>query len=400
MESLWQRHASRILCLAIGLTLLSVMLRTLPGLHRLLFVEHPRGATDLLLRYAELQRWFAGAPVYGGTIYAAYPPASYMLLFPFIGWVDETAARWIWCILSIVELALLSRWTIKLTRTTARLEKAVILLTFFSAYPITLTLGSGQLGIHILALILGALLLSRSGSGWLADLGTGALLVFAAAKPSFGAPLYFVFLFAVGRLRPVLIAVCGYGLLTALALSFQSSPPGQMLGDYYGKSAEVINAFGGAHIARWMHIMGWGEWTSLASIALFLALGLWIYRNRHADVWILLGVSAVIARVWTYHAPYDDQLIFLAMIPLLRWLRQDGMEERLKLPAACLLAFAWLAMFMPARTLYFPWPWNLPYQAGLPILWGLMLILLVRAARFEHISQMAENSRLSAKMPR
>ncbi len=382
IELLWQRHSSRILYLAIGLALLSVILRTLPQLNRLLFVEHPKGASDLLLRYAELQRWFAGEPVYAGYRHAAYPPASYVLLFPFIGWVGETAARWIWCTVSMVELALLSRWTIRLTHTTARLEKALIVLTFFSTYPITVTIGNGQLGIHIFALFLGAMLLFRSGSGWLTDLGTGILLVFAATKPSFSAPLYFVFLFAAGRLRPILIAACGYGLLTILALSYQSSPLGQMLSDYCSKNTEVISALGGAHMARWMRIMGLSEWTSLASLALFIALGVWIYRNRHADVWMLLGVSAIIARIWTYHATYDDQLIFLAMIPILRWLRQDGIEEGLKLPAACLLAIAWLAMFIPARTVYSTFPWNLPYNAGLPLLWGFMLILLVRLTQF------------------
>jgi len=54
-------------------------------------------AIDLKSRHDEVQRWFSGKPVYGG-VRATYPPQSFVLLWPFLGWMTLSAARWLWAI--------------------------------------------------------------------------------------------------------------------------------------------------------------------------------------------------------------------------------------------------------------------------------------------------------------
>ena len=51
---------------------------------------------------------------------------------------------------------------------------------------------------------------------------------------------------------------------------------------------------------------------------MFVALGVWLYRHRRVDLWLQLGVIAVVARLWAYHRLYDDVLVVLALVALFR----------------------------------------------------------------------------------
>ena len=376
IRSIWVRHSSAILGIAVGLTLVSIVFRLLPELDRLLLSNAYNGAIDLRLRHGEIGRWFAGLPVYADRRHAGYPPASYVLLFPFLGWLGEYGARWLWGALTVAELSLLSILTIRFIGTTKRLEKLLIVLTLFSAYPITVTLGNGQLGIHIFTLFLCAMLLVECRATWRIDVAASVLLIFAATKPSFSAPLYWIVLFALGRLRPIFLVMGSYVSLTAFALMFRPESISNMLHDFIEHNREVIGTSGGAHIAVWMRFIGLSDWTSIASLGLFVALGCWVYSNRRADRWMLLGVSAVVARIWTYHRMYDDLLILFAMLPLARWLRRSSVPDNVRVLGALLFSAAWFSLFIPASTINYPFPWNLPYEIGLPLIWIAMLFFL------------------------
>jgi hypothetical protein len=376
LKSIWTRRSSTLLLLGIGLSLLSVALRFFPEMYRLLLSTEVKGAVDLILRHGEVQRWFAGLPVYTSRSHSGYPPASYVMLFPLLGLLDAQATRWLWAAITLVELSCLAIWTIRFTGTTARLEKVLIVLTFFSAYPITVTLGNGQLGIHMLMMFLCGMLLLYRGTDWRTDCAAAIFLLLASTKPSFSAPLYWTVLFAVGRLRPIVLAGCGYVLLTGLALAFQPEPILQIFSDFIRCNAAVIHNDGAAHIAAWLHWLGLSEWTAAVSLAMFLALGVWVFRNRRTNVCLLLGVSAIVARLWTYHRMYDDLLVLIPMIALLRLLREYSLTGNQKVVAGCLLGTSWLAMHMPASTPNYQFPWNLPYEIGWPVIWGAMLVLL------------------------
>ena len=58
----------------------------------------PSGAVDLKLRYREVHRWFAGMPT---GVFGKYPPASYVLLWPLLGWPVFGLVRWLWVITTI-----------------------------------------------------------------------------------------------------------------------------------------------------------------------------------------------------------------------------------------------------------------------------------------------------------
>ena len=72
---------------------------------RLLLQASPAGALDLMLRFTETRLWFAGQPVYEIEKTGVYPPATYLLLWPFLGWLNSMHARWLWALTSVLALA-------------------------------------------------------------------------------------------------------------------------------------------------------------------------------------------------------------------------------------------------------------------------------------------------------
>jgi hypothetical protein len=107
----------------------------------------------------------------------------------------------------------------------------------------------------------------------------------------------------------------------------------------------------------------------------------WTYLHRHSDVWILLGVTALAARLWTYHALYDDLLIMLPMVTLWRMAQHNSSTRNAEVEAGAMFAIVFLSMFIPASLHSLPAPWNWPFNIGHPIVWLAMLIFLLAKAR-------------------
>jgi len=115
-------------------------------------------------------------------------------------------------------------------------------------------------------------------------------------------------------------------------------------------------------------------------------LGLWTFVNRRADLWLLISVTAIVARTWTYHGLYDDLLFVFPMVALFRYACGED-QLKVKVTAATLLGLAILIMSMPARMHYF---WNPPWPAlydctHAAILLATLVFLLKRA----HIERLA-----------
>ena len=184
---------------------------------------HP-GAIDLNQRYKEVHDWFAGKPVYGQLKTATYPPASYLMLWPFLGWLDAKPALWFWAASTVVALGWLTFIVIRESGAQTYLEKAFVAFLPLSMYATGATIGNGQLIIHLLPLLLtGLLLLKQRQSGWQADILLGIMLLLALIKPTISAPFFWIVIFIPRRLRPILLVVFAYVVLTSSATLFQQS---------------------------------------------------------------------------------------------------------------------------------------------------------------------------------
>lgn len=349
---------------------------------RLVGMSGPNGANDLHLRYDEVSWWFSDKPVYINSAHAGYPPASYLILWPFIGWLQFWQARWLWAFTSVCALGVFSRVLIKHSGAREHGERRFWILILLSVYPVAITIGNGQMGIHIiLALISCVLLLKHDGEVTIrGDILVATLFILALAKLNIAVPFFWIVLFVPGRLRPIFFVTIGYILLTLLALCFRSESIWQIFSAFKSVS-DLVMGQGGAHLARLIIASGWTGWVSVGPLMLLGALGIWIYKNRRIDIWVLLGVTSIVARLWTYHRMYDDLLILLPMVALYRIARQDNSPQRHQVIAGILFVLSCIGLEIPGTLGRLEFPWNLPYDVGQSSIWIAGLIFLVNRSQ-------------------
>jgi hypothetical protein len=350
---------------------------------RLVFEAPGRGAAmDLLLRYTEVREWFAGRPVYGVVESADYPPATYLLLFPFVHWPTPEIARILWALASAAALAALSLVTLRAMQPRNGAERAFAILLPLSMYATAATIRLGQMGVLLLPLlVIGTLALLQQPRSWRRDLLASALLVAAVVKPTFSPPLLWLAFFR-GGLRPTLLICGSYVALTLIAVTFQDASLSELLHGWMGQRNNID--FGNAHgnIYSWLDAAGLGRWLIPASLTLLFSLGAWVWSHRDADPWSLLAVSAIVARIWTYHHHYDDLLMLLPLIALFRSVgaaQAEGRHDRLGMVVLMLL---WAFSVAPAQALAAPGIWGAVFKSAKTATWLVTLsLLLVRTRR-------------------
>ena len=128
---------------------------------------------------------------------------------------------------------------------------------------------------------------------------------------------------------------------------------------------------------------GLAHWSLPASSVVLTPLGLWVYRHRHKDVWLLLGVTAFVARFWTYHGWYDDLIILLPMVALFRIAKQEP-ANGLGILASGILSITLLLMLAPGGLYLLPPPWKMLYVTGQIVVWMIGLIALLYLTQREN----------------
>jgi len=387
LQCRWARHRKAVLAVLIALMAIAAVVWLGYETWRLVvqpeylagFRVHP-GAIDLKQRFVEVNTWFSGLPVYGHILTATYPPASYAMLWPFLGWLSEEAAVWLWLLTTALALALLASLIIKESGADTVHERLFIALIPASMYATGATIGNGQLMVHVLpALLAGLLLLERKDASWPNDLLATLLLLFALVKPNAAAPFFWIVVFVPRRLRPITLVTTAYVLLTILAVSFQETGLLTTLRDWSSQSlgvsewASVDLSHGNVH--SWLAAYGMERWNFPVSMALLLLLGTWTYWHRDADLWVLIGVAGIVARLWTYHGWYDDLLILPAMISLFRSVKKDH-----DLLAFGLLGITLAVMTAPGMQYLLPPPYKdvgLGFQV---LVWFALLAFLLHRA--------------------
>jgi len=343
----------------------------------------PAAPVDLELRWHEVSRWAAGQPVYGAGP-GGYPLATYPLLWVAIGWLDFAAARALWAATSLLAIAWLAWLSAREAGARTGLALAAAALLPAAVYPTRAVLVNGQLTLHVLPpLIVAALLLHRRAPSWPRDLAAAGLLIVGLTKPTIAGPFLALLPPARGPWRPMALVGAGYGTLTLLAAAFQPEGVLVLLGRFLtGAVPGATGAAASAHanLHTWLGAVGLG-WASLpASLLALGALGVALWRWRAADVWVALGLAAVVARLWTYHYRYDDLLLLVPLIALAR-LAIGSRGTALDRPAAVLVALLGASLLLPARLLVPPSAWIAPVETAQTVVWLATGIVLARRAR-------------------
>lgn len=198
-------------------------------------------------------------------------------------------------------------------------------------------------------------------------------------KPSVSAPFFWLVLFVSGTLRPALLVVAGYVGLTFLADILQPGELADLLRAWVGNASEAYDR-GYADLHEWLRLLGLSEWAIPASLAVLALLGLWTYLHRDRDLWLHLGVSAIVSRLWTYHLWHDEVVLVLAAVALFRVARQSPAPDRSLLSAAVLPPLLVAGMIVSTRGAELPVPWS-PAVADRPLIWASTLVFLMVRAR-------------------
>src|SRR5437870_734479 len=167
----WSAHSAKVLGTLIVLMSILAVQRFAYEFWRLLWSTEFNGAIDLKILHQLVQSWFLGEPIYAQSQRADYPPASYVILWPFLGWLSVTSARWLWAVTIVPVLTWLTCSVVRESGASSRLERSFLVLMLVSSYATAITIGNGQLTLHVLPLLLTAMLLLARGRGcWRIDL--------------------------------------------------------------------------------------------------------------------------------------------------------------------------------------------------------------------------------------
>jgi hypothetical protein len=319
-------------------------------------------------------------------------------------------ARWVWAATSVAALAWLTWLVVRESAVTGGLDRAAVALLLLAMNQTGVAVGNGQLILHVLPpLVAGVLLIHRGRGSWAEDLVASACVTFAMVKVTLAAPFLWLVLFAPRpgkedrywpwRLRPALLTAVGYTALTVFAVSFQDGSVERQFREWL-QVTRVVSAAGGdyANLSAWLNSAGLGRLVPAISFVVFLALGVWLYRYRHVDLWVRLGVVAIVTRFLAYHRLYDDVLIVLAFVALCRIamsvagnaspvgdsssLRASERVVHHRATAIALLATSMLFMLLPARLGTAPAPWQQIFNVSHTVTWlGVLAFLGWYAAR-------------------
>jgi hypothetical protein len=375
---------------------------------RLVWRSGSTAAIDLKQRYDEVQAWFSGVPAYHVlSSSAAYPPATYPLLWPFMGWTSFATARVLWAVTSALALAWTAFLVSRESGAATRLERAFVVLTLLAVNQTGVALGNGQLILHVLPVLLTGILLIQRGSGtWREDLLAAVCLIFALVKVTITVPFLWLAIIVSGaeqrrswRLRPAILVTVGYVALTLFAASFQPGTVWQQTREWLTIAEALSRRAGYGNMHSWLTEIGMERLMFPASVVLLLGLGAWLDRYRRADIWVRLGVAAMVARFWTYHRLYDDVIVVVALVAVTRRLLKgeaEGRARRTEAPRlgkltsvpdellpAMLLGVTILFMLLPARLGIAPAPWYVVFNEGHTLTWLAVLAYLMYEAHRE-----------------
>lgn len=309
-------------------------------------------AIDLKYRYNEVAEWFAGRPVYGVVDGAVYPPASHLILWPFLGWLSLEGARLVWTITILLAATAIAWILYALCASAPARERLLLAGLALAAYPLQQAVFVGQLGVHVVALAAGgAFLMFRERSEWWSDALASALLAASLVKPTLSLPLVAAALIAARRIRPALLTAGVYALFTLGAATAQPFGLLQLLSDWLAIAGQRVPfADGVPNLHMLLAAAGLHAWMTPASLTMLAVVSIWMWRERSARPWILMGVAGIVARIWAHSTTYDDAFLLLPMVALHG--RVFGGEGRADPVAAVLFVAGWLALLTPTWAFY------------------------------------------------
>jgi len=401
LQRWWDRRRTAVLVGASAVMAIVALVWLAYEFRRLLLEPGGMAAVDLKLRLWETQAWFEGRPIYREIADAVYPPASYLMLWPLLGWMDLTAVRVVWTILTVGILACLVPLSVRFSGAATPHERRFAALLPLATYATGASVGNGQLSLAVLLCLMVSLpRLGAKRRTWSDDAGIALLVLLALVKPSMSVFFFWIVLFAAGGLRPSLLVIAGYAILSLAACFFQEGSVlelarewmarglrGAVWGATEGHGSIAVQDDGtlrilSVNLHSLLGALGLQEYLGIASAAVLAILGLWCWRGRKRPIWLLMAVAALVGRFCAYHGWYDDVLLLLPLLALFRVTKLDApLPTGLRVAAGVLLASMVASLLAPGGIYALPHPWGNVYVLAQTGIWLAVLVFLIDLGR-------------------
>lgn len=354
-------------------------------------VAHETGAGDLRLRWVDAQYVLAGQnpydvfflarkgiepppgrdaaalPELGAPPSQGYPPWTHFVTLPLLagGW---TTTRWLFLAVTLAAAGYVSVSTWRLIATVGGPSAATFAVSsFFATSALCTSLGLGQYGPLVLAALLGMVSAQSSQR----PSREGLLLALAWMKPTLSGPYVFAYLFR--RPPPWIVSWSFVAGLTAASVGtwlLVKTNPVEMLSQMLRSSSSYWS--GGYDLLSVTLSLGMAPRLALLT-AMAIGVGgalLLLGRARHQPFLNHVAICAVAGRLWTYHAVYDNVVVFvLFLATFVAWL-----ERPTRVRAISWFAVG-LSLWLPARCTDFVLVRHLQL-----VTWVVALVVLVLGA--------------------
>jgi hypothetical protein len=231
------------------------------------------------------------------------------------------------------------------------------------------------------------------------DLVGASLIVVSLIKPTLTVPIVWVAMLKPQRFRPVVLIVIGYVGLVLLAAAFQPAGLEGLVRGWLGQQERVTLGQFGYNLQKLLASVHASQLLLPVVLLITIATGYWVYRHRAVDVWVLMGVTSIVAMFWIYHRPYDDVVL---LVPALALVRVSGdSAERDDRVIALILALSLMLFSLERPQLPTERPtWGLLFSKKTTIvhaidtvraaLWAIALGFLVRSAHRLRLGEAAD----------
>lgn len=241
-----------------------------------------------------------------------YPPWSYFsgALFFWPGWPQVR----IWFgLINLACLIWIVRFAAAYARDESKLDRTLLVLSVTAIAAICTTLGVGNYGVIVLALLIGSYQADEAGRPILAGLLMGVALL----KPQLAGPFLLV---AIVRGRFRLVAAAAAYVMVASAAIWMVSPvdPIRMFfqaAQGAGRFADITAGPLTAVLAVGIPYRLAAPLTAIVCLAIFSPM---LWRCRERSPMLQFAIAAVLARLWTYNLNTSNLIVFFLLLALWR----------------------------------------------------------------------------------
>lgn len=341
---MWTNFAEKIkLPLLIVLIIVSTIY-TFHGFSNLIVDSNEGLPVDLALRYANSNDLIIDkVNIYEVTRHAQYPPSTFGILALVTVPVSYSRMDDVWAVINILALILLAKILYQIP--TQTIDKWLLIFSFLSFHSIAHGLGVGQITVLIVASTLAAIYLAKNWNNIFSTFIVILFLTFALGKYSLLLPFGLIFLLDRDLRIPFLGALSINLTASHFILERVNSSIPEYIQNVIGHSAGTANS-GTIDIHALLSLVNIGSpYTMLGTLTLLLLFTFIIIKNRQSlNLWDQLALAAITARLFVYHAHYDNVILIFVVIALL-----NNYQDVKRSINPVLLSLVTLLLIVPAR---------------------------------------------------